>query len=189
MKNLLKRLVVFISVIASVFISLICISACNDKDEKETSDIGITYFSGSSADDGIIYTIEEAAWHKQWSTNGQGESTPNWHLAINIKIENNTTDIHTPNTKLFSVYYQIPDTEVDIKYWLYEMVPSGNNSASSSTISYIKPEQTAFLRISGNFFYENPTIKYTDNFYLVHKLQTSLGTETKTFNLGVLKED
>lgn len=188
MQNLLRKLSIPVLLSIIVCMSIFLCGCKRNNSEEETNDIGVTYFSGNSEDESIVYTIESAYWNKHWIV-GQGESIPDWYLLIRIQIVNNTADNYTPNNNLFTVYYETPEKNVDVNCYLYEMLDMGNGGYSSRGISYVKPGQTAYLSMSGNHFNENPSIKYTDKFYLVHKIQTALGTETKTFNLGVLKED
>jgi hypothetical protein len=55
-----------------------------------------------------------------------------------------------------------------------------------TNIYSIAPGQTAYITLYGADIYENPTLKYSENFYLVHEVKNELGVERKTFNLGVV---
>ena len=183
-----KSFKTFIALILGVLM-LFSISACSNEntDKEQQNDIGISYVSGESEQNGIVYTLESAYWSKgQRSTNG-GPWRDVWTLQICIKIQNNTSESFTPSKRDFSVYYLIPEIEVEVRDWLYEMLPHGNGVYSPS--DYIKAGQTAYFSLIGNSLYENPTLKYTDKFYLLHKIQNEFGYEYKTLNLGVLKEE
>ncbi len=187
MKKYFKNCVAFVLGILMLF----SISACSNEntDKEQQNDVGISYVSGESEENGIVYTLESAYWNKQYGGSNGGPVRENWYLLIRIKIQNNTSKSFAPSKRDFAVYYQIPEIEVEVSDYLYEMLPMGNGGYHSSGIDYIKAGQTAYFSLSGNFFYENPTLKYTDKFYLSHKIQNELGYEYKTLNLGVLKED
>ena len=188
-KGMKKSFKTFIALILGVLM-LFSISACSNEntDNEQLNDIGISYVSGESEENGIVYTLESAYWNKQYVSSRGGPTREEWYLLIRIKIQNNTSKSFTPSKRDFAVYYQIPEIEVEVRDWLYEMLPTGYGGYSSSDIDYIKAGQTAYFSLSGNFLYENPTLKYTDKFYLSHKIQNELGFEYKTLNLGVLKE-
>ena len=187
MKKYFKNCVAFVLGILMLF----SISACSNEntDNEQLNDIGISYVSGESEENGIVYTLESARWNKQYSSSNGGPMRETWYLSISIKIQNNTSESFTPSKRDFAVYYQTSEIEAEVRDWLYEMLPTGNGGYSSSDIDYIKAGQTAYFSLSGKHFYENPTLKYTDKFYLSHKIQNELGYEYKTLNLGILKED
>ncbi len=186
MKKYFRHCVAFILGVLMLF----SISACanEDTDKEQQNDIGISYVSGESEQNGIVYTVESAYWNHAMSSSNNGPWEDRWYLLVRIKIQNNTSGSFTPSKRDFEVYYQTPEIEVEVSDYLYEMLPTGNGGYHLSGIDYIKAGQTAYFSLSGNPFYENPTLKYTDKFYLSHKIKNELGYEYKTLNLGVLKE-
>ena len=201
MKKYFKNCVAFVLGILMLFSISACSNENTDKeqqndiglsnentDKEQQDDIGLSYVSGESEQNGIVYTVESAYWNHTMSSSNNGPWRDRWYLLIRIKIQNNTSKSFTPSKRDFAVYYQIPEIEVEVSDGLYEMLPTGNGGYSSSDIDYIKAGQTAYFSLLGNSFYENPTVKYTDKFYLSHKIQNELGYEYKTLNLGVLKE-
>ena len=77
MKKYFRYCVAFILGVLMLF----SISACSNEntDNEQLNDIGISYVSGESEENGIVYTLESAYWNKQYGSSNGGPTREKWY--------------------------------------------------------------------------------------------------------------